>query len=106
MINYVYILTNKNRSVLYIGCTKNLRARLRQHQLRKGAKFTRDYNAFDLIYFEEIIDSKRAKARERQLKNWHKAWKWNLIKKCNPSLKTLSLNSNSVTPLIISWVGT
>lgn len=82
----------KNRSVLYIGCTKNLGFRIKQHQLRKGAKFTRDYNVFDLIYFERISDSKQAKAREKQLKNWHKAWKWNLIKKFNPSLETISLN--------------
>jgi len=78
---------------LYIGCTKNIIVRLRQHQLGKGAKFTREYNAFDLIYLEKIGDTKRAKAREIQLKNWHKIWKWNLIKKYNPSLKTLSLNS-------------
>ncbi|MBI6115341.1 GIY-YIG nuclease family protein [Salegentibacter maritimus] len=93
MNNYVYILTNKNRSVLYIGSTKNLVFRLRQHRLRKGAKFTRDYNVFDLIYFEIIPSSRLAKAREKQLKNWHKSWKWNLIKKFNPTLISLKLNS-------------
>jgi len=58
MKHYVYILSNKNRSVLYIGCTKNLALHIKEHRLRKGAKFTRDYNVFDLLYFEILLSGK------------------------------------------------
>ncbi|MGY5847227.1 GIY-YIG nuclease family protein [Salegentibacter sp. HM20] len=88
---YIYILSNKNRSVLYVGYTSNLHLRMKQHQKRRGAKFTRDYNVFDLLYYEVFKNAQLAKSRERQLKNWHKAWKWNLIRKTNPSLTTLEI---------------
>lgn len=88
---YCYILTNKNRSVLYIGYTDDLKKILNQHQSGVGALFTKKYNAIDLIYYEQFEDMKVAKSREKQLKNWHKDWKWNLIKASNPELKTLIL---------------
>ena len=89
---YCYILSNKNRTVLYIGFTDNLERRLKQHKTGNGAYFTKKYSAFDLVYFEEYSDKKIAKERERQLKRWHKEWKWNLIKESNPNLKTLKIN--------------
>lgn len=88
---YCYILANKNRSVLYIGYTDDLKKRLEQHQKGVGALFTKKYNAIDLIYYEQFEHMKVAKSREKQLKNWHKDWKWNLIKGTNPELKTLVL---------------
>ena len=48
------------------------------------------YNATELIYVESFEDKKKAKSREKQLKNWHKDWKWNSIKKVNPDLQDLS----------------
>lgn len=89
---YCYILTNKNRNVLYIGYTDNLQKRILQHQKGVGALFTKKYNAIDLIYYEQFEDMKAAKSREKQLKNWHKDWKWNLVKEINPRLDTLILN--------------
>ncbi len=89
---YCYILTNKNRTVLYIGYTENLEERLKQHKNGVGAVFTKRYNVIDLIYFEKFGDKKDAKKREKQLKNWHKQWKWNLIKEANPLLETLKTN--------------
>ena len=53
--------------------------------------FTKKYNATILIYFEEFWDFGDAIAREKQLKNWHKEWKWNLVKVLNPELKDLYL---------------
>lgn len=50
------------------------------------------YNAVELLYFEEFNEKKEAKKREKQLKNWHKKWKWNLIKEFNPTLKTLEID--------------
>ena len=54
--------------------------------------FTKKYRVFDLIYFEIFVDKKEAKLREKQLKNWHKAWKWNLVKETNPNLEALNIN--------------
>jgi putative endonuclease len=91
--HYCYILTNKNRTVLYIGYTGNLLKRIEQHKNGNGALFTKKYNVSELIYFEEFIDSNSARKREKQLKNWHKEWKWNLVKKFNPDLITLEIKN-------------
>ncbi|MFI0429136.1 GIY-YIG nuclease family protein [Mariniflexile sp. HMF6888] len=89
---YCYITSNKNRTVLYIGYTDNLKRRLVEHSKGIGAVFTKMYKATDLVYFETFDNKKEAKKRESQLKNWHKEWKWNLIKKSNPNLITLEIN--------------
>lgn len=89
---FVYILTNKNHTVLYVGATKDLKQRIKYHINGNGAVFTKRYNATILIYFEEFDDYKNAFVREKQLKNWHKEWKLNLIKLLNPELKDLYLS--------------
>ncbi|WP_339896127.1 GIY-YIG nuclease family protein [uncultured Algibacter sp.] len=89
---YCYILSNKNRTVLYIGYADDLKKRITQHQKGTGALFTKKYNVIDLVYYEQFVDKKVAKSRERQLKNWHKDWKWNLIKETNSNIETISLN--------------
>lgn len=88
---FAYILTNKNLSVLYVGATKDLKSRIDSHKDGTGAVFTKKYNATILIYFEEFDDFNDAFVREKQLKNWHKEWKWNLVKVSNPELKDLYL---------------
>ncbi|GGZ84488.1 GIY-YIG nuclease family protein [Algibacter mikhailovii] len=87
--SYIYILTNKYRTTFYIGVTANLSKRLAEHYDGTASKFTKKYQLKDLIYFETFSDVHQAIAREKQLKNWHKAWKLNLIKTVNPTLKTL-----------------
>jgi len=88
---YCYILTNKNRTVLYVGYTDNLKRRIEQHKNGNGAFFTKKFNVNELIYFENFMGSVSARKREKQLKNWHKEWKWNLIKESNPNLITLEI---------------
>lgn len=88
---YCYILTNKSRKLLYIGYTDDLQRRIHQHKKGRGAVFTRKYEVHDLLYFEEFEEKSTAKKRERQLKNWHKEWKWNLIKETNPNLLTIEI---------------
>ena len=88
---YCYILTNKHRTVLYVGYTDDINRRVQEHLNGEGAVFTKKYNVFYLIYFKEFDNKKVAKSREIQLKNWHKEWKWNLIKTANPNLETLSI---------------
>ena len=87
--SFVYILTNKYRTVFYTGVTNDLRRRISEHYDGTGSKFTAKYKTKDLIYFEEFNDFNQAIAREKQLKNWKKEWKLNLIKSLNPKLQTL-----------------
>ena len=78
-------MSNKNRTTLYIGVTNDLEIRVLQHKAGLS-HFTRKYNLFDLVYFESVMGMQNAIDREKQLKNWHKTWKWNLIKEQNPDL--------------------
>ncbi|MEM6721203.1 MAG: GIY-YIG nuclease family protein [Bacteroidota bacterium] len=88
--SYIYILTNKYRTTFYIGVTSDLKARLMQHASGIGSEFTRKYNLTDIVYFEEFLDINQAISREKQLKNWKRDWKIELIKKLNPTLETIS----------------
>lgn len=83
---YVYFLTNFQRTTLYIGITSNLSARVWDHKQGKGSKFTSKYKLTILVYAEEFNAITDAIIREKQLKNWHRNWKWNLIKEHNPNL--------------------
>ncbi len=71
--------------------TNDLIKRTREHQNGVGSVFTKKYNLKDLIYFEEFNDIIQAITREKQIKNWKKEWKLNLIKEINPNLETLKL---------------
>ena len=87
---FVYILTNRQNSVFYIGVTSKLTKRIWEHQNKLVAGFSKKYNLVKLIYYEVIDDIELAIKREKQLKNWHRDWKINLIKRKNPQLKDLS----------------
>ncbi len=86
---YIYIVTNKTRKVLYTGVTSQLLNRIHRHRIGKGCIFTKRYNAKYLIYFEQYNSIYRAIEREKQLKNWKRKWKLDLIKKANPELRDL-----------------
>ncbi len=81
---YVYIVTNKHDSVLYIGITSNLEGRIYEHRERLTEGFTKTYQATKLIYYEDYPDPVSAIAREKQLKGWRRAKKVALIQKMNP----------------------
>ncbi len=87
--SYIYILTNISRTVLYIGVTSDLIKRVTDHKNAEGSIFTKKYNLKYLLYFEEFSDINQAIQREKQLKNWRKEWKLNLISVLNPELKDL-----------------
>ena len=90
-IYYVYILTNKYRTVFYIGVTNNLAKRIEAHKEGVGSAFTQKYNVKSLIFFEEFTSISQAILREKQLKNWKREWKINLIKSKNPNLEDISI---------------
>ena len=79
----VYILTNKFNEVLYIGVTGNLPRRMQEHKNKLINGFSSKYNLNKLVYFEQAENIMSALEREKQLKNWHRQWKINLINKNN-----------------------
>ena len=87
--SYVYILSNKNRTVLYIGVTTDLIKRVEYHKKGDGSVFTKKYNLNELMHFEIFNDITLAIKREKQLKKWNKDWKWDLIKESNPEMLDL-----------------
>ncbi len=87
---YIYIMTNKWNTVLYIGMTNNLERRVSEHKNKLSKGFTAKYNVNKLIYYEWTNIPIAAINREKQLKNWHRGWKENLVKKKNPDWKDLS----------------
>ena len=87
----VYILTNERRTILYTGVTSDLQARLWEHQNKVDPKsFTARYRMTRLVHVEFTPNIQAAIAREKQLKNWRRAWKIELIEKTNPSWRDLS----------------
>jgi putative endonuclease len=87
--SYIYILSNENRTVFYTGVTADLSKRILEHRSGKGSAFCQRYNVYILVYFELFIDINTAIAREKQIKNWRREWKVNLIESKNPEMKDL-----------------
>lgn len=75
---FVYILSSKNKT-LYIGLTDILSRRIYEHKLGLVDGFTKKYNVNRLVYYESHPTLEKAVKREKQLKNWHRQWKINLI---------------------------
>jgi len=86
---YVYILTNKNNEVLYIGVTNNLLQRVYQHKNKLINGFTARYNLNKLVYYEVYQYIRDAIQREKQMKKWNRKWKMELIQKVNPKWEDL-----------------
>ena len=87
---YIYILTNKNNNVLYIGVTNNLQRRLYEHQNKLVDGFTKKYNVNKLVYYEVYGDIEEAIKREKVLKKWARVKKDNLITNFNKEWKDLT----------------
>ena len=87
---FVYIMTNKNRSTLYIGVTNDLCRRIGEHKNHfiKNS-FTDKYNLENCIYFEEFPSIDVAIKREKELKKWNRQKKEDLINRKNPEWKVL-----------------
>lgn len=86
----VYILTNKNKTVLYTGVTSNLKLRVEQHKGKMSRKsFTARYNVDELVYYEQFFDIGEAIVREKQIKAGSRQKKIDLINELNPEWKNL-----------------
>ncbi|MCE2729908.1 MAG: GIY-YIG nuclease family protein [Sphingomonadaceae bacterium] len=80
----VYILASKHYGSLYIGVTSDLLKRLSHHRGGMTPGHASKYAIYRLVHFEVFGTMETAIAREKQLKNWHRAWKINLINDGNP----------------------
>jgi len=85
----VYIMTNDNNTVFYIGVTNDIVRRVYEHKNNLIDGFTKKYNLHKLVYFEQFDLVGEAIDREKQLKRWHRDWKINLIKNKNPDFRDL-----------------
>ena len=83
-MNYVYILSNKNKSVLYVGVTSNLERRLYEHRTERFVGFSKRYHLKELIYYEAFEHIRDAIQREKELKGWSRKKKVALIESINP----------------------
>ncbi|GGK60536.1 MULTISPECIES: GIY-YIG nuclease family protein [Flavobacteriaceae] len=88
--SYVYFMTNKNNTVIYIVVTSNLLKRIFQHKHKIYKGFTSKFNADKLVYFEEFEDVTLAISREKQLKSGNRKRKEQLIFEMNPNWIDLS----------------
>ncbi len=91
---FVYIVTNKNKTVLYTGVTNNLQSRLYEHEENskpfRHKSFAGQYNAYFLLYYERFEYIDHAIAREKEIKGWRRSKKENLINAENHGWKFLN----------------
>ncbi len=88
--NFVYIITNKNKTVLYTGVTSNLAKRIQEHVDEKHKGFSQKYQCKYLIYYEAFEHISHAIAREKQIKKWRREKKEDLINTLNPEWRFLN----------------
>ena len=87
---WVYILTNKRRTTLYIGITNNIVRRLNQHGSGEVEGFTKHYHLNRLVWLEHFRNVKDAIACEKKLKGWRRVKEIALIEQTNPRWDDLS----------------
>lgn len=86
---FVYIMTNKNKTT-FLGVTNDIKRRVWEHKEKVNRGFTYRYNLTFPVHFERIEGMQEAIMREKQLKNWHRDWKINLIKEENSDMLDLA----------------
>ena len=85
MAFYVYILASKRNGTLYIGSTDDISRRVYQHKTHAIPGFTRKYDVTRLVWYDVFETREAAFVRERQMKEWKRAWKIRLIEGANPN---------------------
>ncbi len=95
---FVYTMSNKGRTTLYVGMTNGLTKRVMQHRNAKKPGFTQHYNCNRLLYYESFAKPSDAIAREKQLKHWSRAKKEALIQRKNPHFADLEVSVLGLPP--------
>jgi putative endonuclease len=98
-VAYVYILTNKHHTVVYVGMTTDLRTRLWEHQQEINPEsFTARYNVFKPVFFQGFATEEEATERERFIKGKTRKWKNDLVQSTNPHWRGLTEDIMSMKP--------
>ncbi len=86
---FVYIMASRRNGTLYVGFTSDLAQRVHAHKNDLVDGFTKNYGVHTLVYFESGEDRNGVLQREKQIKEWKRNWKLDLIEKSNPQWKDL-----------------
>lgn len=86
---WVYMMTNRNKTVIYTGVTNDLKRRVQEHKGKIGCSFTKRYNITMLVYYESFNRIYDAMAAEKKIKSGSRAKKIALIESINPYWKDL-----------------
>ena len=97
-VYYVYIMASRYRGTLYTGITSDILRRVAEHKRGQIEGFTATYGIKTLVWWEAHECPHQAIRREKRLKRWRRAWKFDLIEKRNPEWQDL-------TPRLMSDVG-
>ena len=84
MAFFTYIIASRRNGTLYTGSTDNLIKRIIEHREKRRDGFTAKYDVAILVWFEVHESRHAAFVRERQIKEWKRAWKLELIERTNP----------------------
>ena len=87
---FVYIMASGRHRTLYIGSTDDLPKRAWEHRNKVAEGFTRRYGCTLLVWFERHDTLFAARSRERQMKEWKRAWKIARIEAMNPAWRDLA----------------
>ncbi len=85
----VYIVSSGRNGTLYIGVTSDLVRRVWEHKNKATTGFTVKYGCDQLVHFEVFENAEAAIIREKQMKEWRRTWKIELIEKSNPGWRDL-----------------
>jgi len=93
---YAYIMASQRNGTLYCGSTDDLPKRVLNHKAGQGSAFTAKYGVTLLVWFEAHESRDAAFRRERQIKEWRRAWKLRLIEERNPDWRDLNDDLNNL----------
>jgi putative endonuclease len=88
---YIYIISNWNNKVIYIGMTNDLERRIYEHKNKIFEGFSKKYNLNKLVFYEYTNDVNAAILREKEIKKWRREKKNKLIESMNPEWKDLAV---------------
>lgn len=80
---YVYFICSRKNGTIYVGVTNDLVRRIYEHKNKLKSGFSKKHNIIKLVYFEQYDSIENAIFREKQLKDWHRNWKIELIESKN-----------------------
>ena len=86
---YVYLLASQRNGTLYCGVTNDLIRRVWEHKEGLTDGFSKKYGVKMLVWFETHEDINAAITREKQIKEWRRDWKLEMIEKTNPYWRDL-----------------